>query len=144
LTLLSGCGEPAGGTRKETLYPVKGQVQLAGGKPLAGGTVVFIPASGQDASPRGDVDANGNFALKTGDAEGAPAGEYKVRIEPALAAMKQKGGIVDPKVLPFPGKYAEEDGNTGLTATVKTEPTTLEPFKLLPDAPKKGETRDRD
>jgi hypothetical protein len=145
---LAGCGEPVGGTRNETLYPAKGQVLLANGKPLSGGTVVFIPASGQDASPRGEIGPDGNFVLKTRDADGAPAGKYKVRIEPPLSAMKKgRNGLADLGSLPFPRKYTDEDGDTGLTATVKTEPTTLEPFTLTAGDPKggardKGGTRD--
>jgi hypothetical protein len=136
---LAGCGEPVGGTRNETLYPVKGQVLLANGKPLSGGTVVFIPVSGQDASPRGEIDPGGNFNMKTRDQDGAPAGNYKVRIEPPLSALKKgKNGLADVRSLPFPSKYADEDGDSGLTATVKTEPTTLEPFKLTAGDAKAG------
>ena len=35
-----------------------------------------------------------------------------------------------PRTLPFAEKYRAEDGETGLTATVKSEPTELEPFHL--------------
>jgi hypothetical protein len=131
---LSGCGsDPTGGSRNETLYPVKGQVILPNGKPLTGGTVVFKPQSGQDAAPRGAVDSNGNFTLKWKDGEGAPAGDYKVYIEPDASIMKLKKGKPDPSALPFPAKYADTDGDTGLTATVKAEPNTLAAFKLTVD-----------
>ena len=130
----AGCGgDPAGGTRNEALYAVKGQVLLPNGKPLTGGTVVFVANSGQDAAPRGPIDSSGNFALKTRDNDGAPAGDYKVRIEPDASIMKGKGGKLDPAALPFPAKYADTDGDTGLTATVKAEPNTLPAFKLAID-----------
>ena len=45
--------------------------------------------------------------------------------------------------LPFPAIYNEEDGDTGLTATVKTEPTQLEPFKLTPPAAKRRQVGGR-
>ena len=44
---------------------------------------------------------------------------------------------------PFPAVYADEDGETGLTATVKAEPNQLEPFKLVEVKAKKAE-RNRD
>ena len=129
---LAGCGvEPVAGTRNETLYPVHGQVLLASGKPLTAGAVVFVPTTGQDSSPRGDLDSSGRFTLDTRGAVGAPAGDYKVRLEPSGAALKSKGGIADPKSLPYPARYADADGDSGLNATVKAEPTTLEPFKLV-------------
>lgn len=131
---LSGCGEQVAGTRKETLYPTKGQVLLASGKPLNGGTVILIPTSGQDSSPIGEIDSSGNFTLKTKGEDGAAAGTYKVRIEPpASAVTAKKGGVGAAKSLPFPASYSDADGETGLTATVKAEPTTLEPFRLTSD-----------
>ena len=97
------------------------------GKPLTTGRVEFIPVKG-GMPAAGDIGADGSFSLKTGNGqEGAPAGEYKVRLEPTTLAAKKAGKTAS---LPFPAKYADEDANTGLTATVKAEPTTLEPFKL--------------
>jgi len=127
LTMLSlgGCGDPS--TAAGPLYPVKGKVLLADGKPLTTGRVEFLPVKG-GMPAAGDIGSDGSFSLKTGDGrEGAPAGDYRVRIEPKTLAAKKQG---KPASFPFPAKYVDEDGYTGLTATVLAEPTTLEPFKL--------------
>jgi hypothetical protein len=65
-------------------------------------------------------------ALKT--RQGAAPGEYKVRIEPSPEMLAKKGRAA--KKLPFSRKYRDYDGETGLTATIKAEPTQLEPFRL--------------
>ena len=122
---LAGCGDLV--SSEATVYPVNGKVLLADGKPLTTGRVEFIPVKG-GMPASGDVGADGSFSLKTGSGqEGAPAGDYKVRLEPTTLAAKKAGKSLS---FPFPAKYADEDANTGLTATVKAEPTTLEPFKL--------------
>jgi hypothetical protein len=62
--------------------------------------------------------------------EGAPAGDFKVRIEPedkSLIATSRSSASA--KKLPFPAKYLDED-SSGLTATIKPEPNQLEPFRL--------------
>ena len=71
--------------------------------------------------------------LKTGDAEGAAAGDYKVRIDPDSSIVpKAKAGVgLDTKSVPFPVQYTEADGDTGLTATVTSGPNQLAPFKLV-------------
>jgi hypothetical protein len=124
--LLAGCGNLS--PSEATVYPVTGKVLLPDGKPLTSGRVEFMPVKG-GMPATGDLGPDGSFSLKTGTGlEGAPAGEYKVRLEPTALASKKKGA--SPLVYPFPAKYADEDANTGLTATVKAEPNTLEPFKL--------------
>lgn len=123
--LIAGCDgiSPA----KPTVYPVTGKVRLGDGKPLTTGRVEFIPIKG-GMPATGVIGSDGSFSLKTGDGqEGAPAGEYKVRLEPTTIANRKSG---KPFSYPFPAKYADEDANTGLTATVKAESTNLEPFKL--------------
>jgi hypothetical protein len=128
--LLAGCG--AGGVISSPVYPVKGQVLLSTGKPLTSGKVIFLPKDGTGMTATGAIGSDGTFALKTADnREGAPAGAYKVRIEPAGVVPSVKGGHIETKNLPFPAQYMDEDGETGLIATVKTEPTQLEPFKLV-------------
>jgi hypothetical protein len=128
---LSGCGEPTYPTA--TLYPVKGQVLLSDGKPLTSGQVVFV--SNQDVAFLGKVESDGRFSIKTGASDGAPEGEYKVRIEPELqpgiAGRAKKGGAAH---LPFPAKYAH-DTTSGLKVTVKPGENNLEPFKLVPGPP---------
>ncbi len=77
----------------------------------------------------GKIGSDGTFTLETGGSgEGAPPGDYKVRIDPDdpsyLAGKKPAK-----KKLPFSSKYLDED-SSGLVATVKAEPNQLEPFKL--------------
>jgi hypothetical protein len=141
--LVAGCGG-GGGPAVGTLYPVKGQVLLPSGKPLNGGAVVFLAKGRAGTAARGEVDSGGNFTLKTGDQDGAAAGEYNVVIEPPMSALrKSKTGLIDPQSLPFPSAFADPDGSSGLTATVKAEPTTLPPLKLSAENPK-ARTRDND
>jgi hypothetical protein len=128
LLFAAGCG--GGGGVSAATYPVSGKVLLPDGKPLPGGTIYFYPKeSGSSASA--EVSSAGEFSLKTADGrDGAPAGEYKVRVVPGTQYISKKTNRVDPTKLPFASKYMDEDGDTGLTATVKAEPNTLPPFKL--------------
>jgi hypothetical protein len=126
---LLGCRGP--GPYSGSLYPVKGQVLLADGKPLTGGTVQFIPKEG-GLPASGKIEADGTFSLKSPKSrEGAAPGEYKVRIEPSSEMLAKKGRTA-PK-LPFASKYREYDGETGLIATITSGPNRLQPFRL--DAP---------
>jgi hypothetical protein len=128
LGLLTGCGGP--GPYTGTIYSVKGQVLLADGTPLTGGFVQFIPVQG-GLPASGAITGDGTFSLKTGKSrEGAAPGEYKVRIEPSSALLAKKGKRTEK--LPFAEKYREYDGNTGLTASINANATTLEPFRLEP------------
>jgi hypothetical protein len=121
---LAGCGG------QPTLYPVKGQVLLADGKGMTGGSVQFIPKRG-GLPAAGIIGEDGTFSLKSlKTREGAAPGEYKVRIEPRSELLAKKGRAA--QKLPFASKYREYDGNTGLTATIKAEETQLEPFRLEP------------
>ncbi len=66
-------------------FPVEGKIVYPDGKPakdLAGGTVFFQHVDGK-TSAAGDIDENGSFRLHFGEQDGAPAGEYRVYIEPA-------------------------------------------------------------
>ena len=122
---VAGCGGP--GPYSGALYPVNGQVLLADGKPLTGGSLRFIPTQG-GLPASGKIGSDGTFTLKTKSRDGAAPGQYKVRIEPSQELLAKKGRSA-PK-LPFAAKYREYDGETGLTATVKAGPTQLEPFRL--------------
>jgi hypothetical protein len=125
--VLSGCGRE--GPYAGALYPVKGQVLLADGQPLSGGSVQFIPARG-GLPATGVIDSDGSFTLKSKSREGAAPGDYKVRIEPPAALLaKSKKGKAGPK-LPFAAKYREYDGDTGLVVKINAAPTQLEAFRL--------------
>ncbi|MBX6311954.1 MAG: hypothetical protein IRY99_03390 [Isosphaeraceae bacterium] len=122
----SGCG--GAGPYSGALYPVKGQVLLADGKPLTGGSVQFIPKNG-GLPCSGKIEPDGTFSLVTQPArDGAAPGEYKVRIEPSSELLSRKGGAG--KKLPFAARYRDYDGETGLTATIPPGSSQLKPFRL--------------
>lgn len=125
LLAIAGCGRS--GTYSGNLYPTTGQVLLADGRPLTGGSVRFIPKQSGLAAT-GKIGPDGTFSLTTKTHEGAAPGEYKVRIEPSPEMVPKKGGAA--KKLPFAARYRNYEGDTGLTATVEAAPTRLEPFRL--------------
>jgi hypothetical protein len=107
------------------VYEVKGKILLADGRPLNGGWVSFVPKGDLPVTPSSAINSDGTFSLVTGGAgEGAPAGEYKVRVD-----APQLGAVPKGKKPPFPIKYADED-SSGLVVTVRAEPNHLEPIRL--------------
>ena len=130
LMICGGCGGKSDAPSAVTVYEVKGSVLLADGKPLSGGHVYLVPKEGLVA-PEGAIKPDGTFTVATsGSGEGAPPGEYKVRLEPADATLLSgKKTVSAGKKLPFSAKYLDED-TSGLTTIVKAEPNTLEPFRL--------------
>jgi len=132
LGLISGCGaEDGSASPKVTVYPVKGLVQLADGKPLMGGTIVFIPSKESTHTAISPIGPDGTYSLQTpGSGEGAAPGEYRVKVEPDYANLpegKKKGT----KAVPFAASFTDEDAS-GLVATVKAADNALPPFKLDP------------
>jgi hypothetical protein len=106
---VSGCGESYTQISKPitTVHPVKGQILLADGKPLTSGVLVLVSGSGQEFP--GKLDSDGRFSIKYGDRDGAPEGEYMVRLDVEVSATgatgRAKKGTGN---LPFPAKYADE------------------------------------
>jgi hypothetical protein len=135
LAAVVGCGDNA--TKKFTVFPVKGKVLLPDGSPLTSGRVVFVSKSSGEIVT-GPIASDGTFSLTSGaSGDGAPPGEYLVRIEPDETKLKAvPKGAPPGAALPFPGKYTDE-GTSGLTATVKAEPNDLPPFKMDKVAPPK-------
>ncbi len=121
---VAGCGQ--GSFRTGPDYPVKGKVLLADGKPLRSGRVVFV-SSATALSYMGRIGDDGGFELKQGDRVGAPAGDYKVRVEVDETSLPKSRG--KSSNLPFPPRYRDED-TSKLTATVKAEPENPFEFKL--------------
>ena len=108
-----------------TVYEVTGKVLLPNGKPLTTGWVYFVPKSDLSVTPSAQISTDGTFSLDTGGSgQGAPPGEYKVRIE-----APQLGVTPNSKRSPFPFKYTDEDSSK-LVVTVKAEPNHLDPFLL--------------
>lgn len=118
----------AGCSSKESqlpLHPVKGQVLLGTGKPLTAGRVTFVSVEGLTPPASGEIRTDGSFSLGTRNADdGAIAGQYKVRIEPASPKSGRTG-----RNLPFPVKYVDED-SSGLIVTVGSQTNQLEPIRL--------------
>lgn len=109
------------------VYEVKGQVLLANGKPLGGGWIYFVPKADLPVTPSATIQADGSFSLITGGSgEGAPAGEYKVRVEaPQLPQARPRSGV-KPAI---PPKYNDED-SSGLVIPVRAEANRIEPIIL--------------
>lgn len=89
--LLLGCGD-SGPTPPKT-YPVKGRVVYSDGTPMPGGSITFLLTSGNpEQSALGDMDSNGEFALRTifGNKRltGAVEGTFEVTIQPPLGSSK--------------------------------------------------------
>ncbi|TWT48914.1 hypothetical protein Pla111_06910 [Botrimarina hoheduenensis] len=130
VTMLLGCGD--GKIRR---YPVSGSVQV-GGKPAAGARVIFCPVGGSEAfqkeRPSGVTGPDGSFILTTFlKDDGAPAGDYQVMV--VGGGSRGKRGNDDDATSPprIDRKYAKP-AESGLTATVPAEATTLPPFQLEP------------
>jgi hypothetical protein len=124
LTAVAGC---RGGDSLPSLqvYQVKGKVVLADGRPLTSGWVYFVPTAGLPVTPSAQLAPDGTFSLVTGGSgEGAPAGDYKVRIE-----APEFGGAPRSRKGLFPFKYTDEDSSK-LVVTVRPQPNQLEPFRL--------------
>jgi hypothetical protein len=129
ILLLGGCGQ-TDTPPVVRVYEVKGKVLLAGNKPLTRGRVVFVPTQEPLLVSSAEVREDGTFSLATGESgEGAPAGNYKVRVEPVGPVPNEQRPRSGSKSLPFPSKYFDED-SSGLSVTVKPEANVLSPFVL--------------
>ncbi len=120
-----GCGH-SNSLPSYPVYEVKGKVVLADGKPLSGGWISFVPKGDLPVVPSGEIGPDGTFSLATGSGQGAPPGEYKIRVE---APQLQSGPSKSRKRPAFPSKYTDED-SSGVVVTVKAESNHLEPIQL--------------
>ena len=121
---LAGCGNSDSLPHLQ-VYEVKGKVVLADGKPLTSGVVSFVSIGGLPITPSATIASDGTFSVVTGGSgEGAPTGDYKVRIEaPGLRPDRKSKKSV------FPTKYTDED-SSGLVVTVRPQTNQLDPFLL--------------
>jgi hypothetical protein len=121
---LAGC-QKADSLPSLKVYGVEGKVLLADGKPLQSGWISFVPKAGPPITPSAQIGSDGSFSLVTGGSgEGAPSGEYKIRIDaPEFRPdPKTKKGI-------FPVKYSDED-SSGIVVTVLPKENLLDPIRL--------------
>jgi hypothetical protein len=126
LAATAGCGH-SDALPGYPVYEVKGKVLLDDGKPLPGGWISFVPRGDLPITPSAEIHPDGTFSLVTGGSgEGAPAGDYKIRVE--APELQQAAPRARKKPL-FPGKYADED-SSGLVVTVRAESNQLEPIRL--------------
>jgi hypothetical protein len=101
---------------RKAVYPVRGRVLDAAGKPAEGVLVIFHPVGDEDDDPnkpRGYTDAEGYFSLTTYEqGDGAPEGNYAVTVEwrprkktpfGAEPADKLAGRYNNPRTTPFSG-----------------------------------------
>jgi hypothetical protein len=115
-----------------TSYPVKGKVLLPDGKPLTSGRIMFISTE-SGLTFGGTIGSDGTYTVKSGTREGAPQGNYKVRIEIDETSLPQAKGRKGQRSvqLPFANKYTDEDASQ-LTATVKPDENSNNfEFKLM-------------
>lgn len=114
--MFSGC--EGGSHPSMKLYPFRGTVRLADGKPLTSGRIVFSSTKG--TAYIAVVESDGGFIVKGSTGEGLPEGDYKVRLEMDETKLPPVKGQPNPRksALPFPVKYLDED-RSGLTVTVK-------------------------
>ncbi len=121
---LSGCGQ-ADRLPKLTVYEVTGKVVLADGKPLSSGVISFVPKGDLAITPSANISSDGTFKVVTGGSgDGAPAGEYKVRIEAPEFHADRKS-----KKALFPFKYTDEDSSK-IVVTVLPQENHLDPIVL--------------
>jgi hypothetical protein len=125
-SLLSLCG--CSQSNRKPVYPVRGKVTFKG-QPIPGALVVFHSVGNDEGSaerPFAKVEPDGTFNLGTYEhADGAPAGTYLVTVELWLSNGTGDEGPTSR----LPAKYANPK-SSGLTATIDTGPTELQPFLL--------------
>ncbi|HLJ97808.1 MAG TPA: hypothetical protein VKU02_31895 [Gemmataceae bacterium] len=127
LTVLAGCGEngPPPGPPLAAPHPVHGKIAFSDQTPLKGGVIYFTPveihAHGRiryEAAAL--VDARGQYQLGfNGDHSGAPAGEYKVTIQP-----RDYQELANSNTKRIPARYRDRS-KTPLAASVKEGTNTL-------------------
>ncbi|WP_254507716.1 hypothetical protein [Anatilimnocola floriformis] len=131
LALCLGC-KPAG----PPVAVVKGRV-TAGNKPLTSGVMIFQAENGPLALTT-EINAQGEYQIKTYDSAGLPPGKYKVAIKPAVPARPEGAPVLAGEAMnaqpladsSIPKKY-HDISTSGLSADVTLE-TKAYDFELTP------------
>ncbi len=109
------------------VFQVTGKVLLADGKPLDGGWITFVPKGDLPVTPSAVIQPDGTFSVSTGGSgEGAPPGEYKIRVEAPQLQLATSKARKKPII---PTKYTDED-SSGLVVRVRAEPNRIDPIVL--------------
>ncbi len=132
---------PACGPSRKSVYPVKGRVTDADGKPAVGAIVVFNRVSSdandkEQVNSSGTTDSSGEYTLTTYEAgDGAPEGEYVVTVT-------WPGEKKTPGPGPAPDRLHDQYSNPKTSQihrkVEKSGPNEMETIKLGPIAPAPG------
>jgi hypothetical protein len=129
-TVSVGC-RPSG----PTYWPIDGKVTFQG-RPVTIGQIRFCN-SGEGIDVIESLNAEGQYTVVTGSRKGLPEGQYQVAVIPKLdfsRVKNDKHGFPIPSTMPsegernppnIPRKY-HDPSTSGLTATVKPEPNTVD------------------
>ena len=135
LALSAGCGGDPTPAGRVAVHPARGKV-LFEGRPLAGALVVFEPASpikSDLSNPTGTTGEDGAFTLSTYEpGDGAPAGDYLVKITTAAMPGSDNGDILAKKSSRgdvLKGRFARA-AESGLKAKIGDGPNEMPPFDL--------------
>ena len=113
LIAVAGCAD--GGAALPKTFPAGGTVVYKGGKPMSGGSIELTTTDDPLLRVTGTIDEAGKFTLATvkdrARAGGAPAGTFRVMVQPPLASDK-RGGL--------------ESAHKGVPAITLPEPIRLE------------------
>jgi hypothetical protein len=116
--------------RGHPAHYVTGKI-LINGKPASGAQIVLIPVEdwgSQRVNPAADTKPDGSFVLTTyREDDGAPVGEYKVRI--GWYKRTRRGDYGEDRLK---GKYINPNAS-GLKATIEKSTRELPPFDLTAD-----------
>jgi hypothetical protein len=122
LVSCASCGQQA---KKQEM--VRGHV-LYQGTALPGGTIVFTPDTelgGAGPLSVAEIKSDGSYSLKTGIAEGAPSGPYRVTIASDAPAT----GLATRPAVVLPRKYSDP-AQAGLKREVKMDKLNIIDFNL--------------
>ena len=117
-----GCG-PSFGT-PPGMYPARGTVTLANGKPATGALIRFVPMSLEGVETYTELNEDGSFVLKTvADRDGAVPSRYKVYFDTDSASPRPPAKTAAAKQA-IPRAYLKAE-TTPLVLEVKPEENTF-------------------
>jgi hypothetical protein len=117
--LPTGCGS----SKFPKTVPVSGRVTFQG-KPLAGGTVAFLPVNGSEGQSSrpvaGEIGPDGGYQLSSfRKGDGAMPGQYHVTVE-SYSSIPTRSEPNKPYVRRIPQRYGKP-AESGLSATIPAD-----------------------